>query len=54
MMNTAVAGLIGGVLSVGLVFLRSAMNNKFVSDKDITKHLGLTVIGVIPEVAIKE
>ncbi len=54
MVNTALAGLIGGVLSVGVVFLRSAMNNKFVSDKDITKHLGLTVLGVIPEVTIKE
>lgn len=52
--NTAIAGLLGGVISVGFVFLRSAMNNKFVSDKDITKHLGLTVLGVIPEVAIKE
>ncbi|MDK2813896.1 MAG: protein tyrosine kinase modulator [Clostridiales bacterium] len=53
-MNTLLAGLVGGVISVGIIFLRSAMNNKFMNDKDITKHLGLTVLGVIPEIAIKE
>lgn len=53
-MNTLLAGLVGGVISVGIIFLRSAMNNKFINDKDITKHLGLTVLGVIPEIVIKE
>ena len=53
-MNTVLAGLVGGAISVGIIFLRSAMNNKFINDKDITKHLGLTVLGVIPEIAIKE
>lgn len=53
-MNTLLAGLVGGVISVGIIFLRSAMNNKFMNDKDITKHLGLTVLGVIPEIVIKE
>ena len=54
MKNTLLAGLAGGVLAVGIVFLRSLLNNTFMTDDDITKHLGLTVLGVIPDIEIKE
>lgn len=53
-MNTAIAGLIGAALSVGAAFLRDMMNNKVVSDSDITRKLGLTVLGVIPRIDLKE
>lgn len=53
MMNTAIAGMLGLVLGLGVVFLRSILNNKFMTDTDINKKLGLTVLGVIPQVNMK-
>ena len=53
MMNTAIAGMLGLVLGLGVVFLRSMLNNKFMTDTDINKKLGLTVLGVIPQVNMK-
>lgn len=49
-MNTAIAGLLGLVLSVGIIFLKEMLNNTFKNDDDIQKHLGFTVLGVIPHV----
>ena len=54
MMNTVVAILIGIVLAVAYAFLKEMLNNTFVTDNDITKHLGLTVLGVIPRITIEE
>ena len=48
--NVAIAGLLGFVLCVGIVLLKEMLNNTFKTDEDITKHLGLVVLGVIPEV----
>ena len=53
MMNTAIAGMLGLVFGLGVVFLRSMLNNKFMTDTDINKKLGLTVLGVIPQVNMK-
>lgn len=53
LMNTAIAGMLGLVLDLGVVFLRSMLNNKFMTDTDINKKLGLTVLGVIPQVNMK-
>lgn len=53
MMNTAIAGLLGLVLSVGVVFLKEMLNNTFKTDDDIQKHLGFTVLGVIPHVEVE-
>ena len=52
-MNTAIAGILGLVLARGFVLLRNVMNNKFMTDDDISKKLGLTVLGVIPQIDIK-
>lgn len=46
--NTAIAGVLGLVLCVGILFLRVLLDNKINTEDDVTKHLGLTVIGVIP------
>lgn len=51
--NTVIAGMLGLVLSLAFVFLRSMLNNKFMTDTDINKRLGLTVLGVIPQVSMK-
>ena len=52
-MNTVIAGILGLVLALGFVLLRNVMNNKFMTDDDISKKLGLTVLGVIPQIDIK-
>lgn len=54
MANTAISGILGLVAALGVVFLRSVLNNRFMTDDDINKRLGLTVLGVIPQVDIKE
>ena len=54
LMNTVIAVILGGVLAVGYAFLKEMLNNTFVTDSDITKHLGLTVLGVIPRINIEE
>ena len=51
--NTVIAGMLGLVLSLAFVFLRSMLNNKFMTDTDINRKLGLTVLGVIPQVNMK-
>lgn len=48
-MNTLVAGMLGGVLAMGVIVLRSMLNNKIMTDEDITQKLGLPVLGVIPD-----
>ena len=53
MKNTVIAGMLGLVLALAVVFLRSMLNNKFMTDTDINNKLGLTVLGVIPQVSIK-
>ncbi len=52
--NTALAAMVGLVLAVGVVFLRYMLNNKFRTDSDINNRLGLTVLGVIPQIDTKE
>ena len=51
--NTAIAGLVGLAVSVGVIFLKEMLNNTFKTDDDIQKHLGFTVLGVIPYVEME-
>ena len=46
--NTAIAGMLGLVACLGVLFLRVLLDNKINTEDDVTKHLGLPVIGVIP------
>lgn len=52
--NTAVAGLLGLVASAGFIVLKKMLNNTFKTDDDIQKHLGFTVLGVIPQVEVED
>ena len=47
--NTALAGMVGLVLCLGVIFLQVLLDNKIKSEEDIAKYLDLTVVGVIPE-----
>lgn len=47
--NTAMAGMLGLLLSVGVVVLRELLDNRIKSEEDVRKYLELPVIGVIPD-----
>lgn len=51
--NIVICALIGLFLSMGIIVLRELLNNTFKTEDDVTKKLGLTVIGVIPKVEDK-
>lgn len=46
--NTMLAALIGLIVSVGFVVIRSLLDNKIKTEEDVAKYLGIPVIGVIP------
>jgi len=48
MMNMAIAGVLGMMISLFVVFLLEYMDNTIKSPEDIQKHLGLSVIGTVP------
>ena len=50
MKYTALLAMIGLALSAGLVVLKELLSNYIEDDADVTKYLGLPVLGVIPEV----
>ena len=52
--NVAIAGIIGFLLCFVVFFIRHMLNNRFMTESDITNKLGLTVLGVIPSVEIPE
>lgn len=49
MKNTAVAAVLGLVVSIGIVVLRELLDNKIKSEDDVRKYLDLPVVGVIPD-----
>lgn len=47
--NTAMAGLLGLVASIGIIVLRELLDNKIKTEEDVRKYLDLPVVGVIPD-----
>ena len=47
-LNIAIAGVLGMMVSIFVVFLLEYLDNTIKTPEDIEKHLGLSVIGVIP------
>ena len=47
-MNIAIAAVLGVMIGLFIVFILEYMDNKIKTPQDIEKHLGLPVIGVIP------
>ena len=47
-MNVAIAAVLGMMIGLFIVFLLEYLDNKIKTPQDIEKHLGLSVIGVIP------
>ena len=52
--NTIIGALIGFVLTLAVVFIREFTNNTFKTEEDITKSLGIPLLGLIPAVDTKE
>jgi capsular polysaccharide biosynthesis protein len=50
MMNMAIAGVLGLMVAVGLVFLLEYMDNTIKTPDDVMTHLGLPVLGGIPHI----
>lgn len=49
----ALSGILGIMLSSGLLLLREMRNNGFLAARDLERHTGLTVMGQIPTLPIK-
>ena len=48
LMNVAIASVLGVMIGLFVVFLKEYLDNKIKTPQDIEKHLGLSVLGVIP------
>lgn len=48
MMNVAIAGVLGAMLGVFLIFVLHMLDNTFKREEDVEKQLGLGVLGIVP------
>lgn len=48
LMNTVIAGILGEMLILLIVFLKEYLDNTLKTEKDIERYLGISVIGSIP------
>ena len=48
MLNVVISFLIGGILSLGVVFLKELFNNKFQSAAEMEKYLNINIIATVP------
>jgi capsular polysaccharide biosynthesis protein len=48
LLNTAIAGVLGVMLGIGVVFLVEYLDNTIKTPEDIERYIGLPVIGIIP------
>lgn len=49
MLNIAIAGVLGIMISMFIIFLLEYMDNTIKTPSDVERHLGLPVIGMIPK-----
>ena len=52
--NAIIGALIGFVLTLAVVFIQELMNNTLKTEDDISRVLGIPLLGIIPEVDEKE
>ena len=48
LLNIVISVLLGGIVSLGIVFVRELFNNKFQSSEEMEKYLNLKVIAGVP------
>lgn len=54
MMNIAIAGVLGLMISVGLVFVLEFLDRTYKTPTDVERHLGLPLIGAIPDMMLEQ
>ena len=54
MMNIAIAGVLGLMISVGLVFVLEFLDRTYKTPTDVERHLGLPLIGAIPDMLLEQ
>ena len=54
MMNIAIAGVLGMMVSVGLVLVLEFLDRTYKTPTDIERHLGLPIIGAIPDLELSK
>lgn len=54
LLNISIAGMLGLMLAVGIVFLLEYLDNTIKSSKDVEKYLELPIIGAIPQICEQE
>ncbi len=47
-LNIVISVLLGGIVSLGYVFVKELFNNKYQSSAEMEKHLGIKVIAAVP------
>lgn len=47
-LNIAISFILGGILALGVVFIKEALNNKFKSADEIEKYLNIKVLASVP------
>ncbi|MBI9008851.1 MAG: hypothetical protein JEZ05_02360 [Tenericutes bacterium] len=48
MLNIVISVLLGGIVSLAIVFVKELFNNKYQSASEMEKHLGVKVIAAVP------
>ena len=48
-MNIAIAGVLGAMIALFIIFVIEAFDNTIKVPEDVTRHLSLPVIGMIPD-----
>lgn len=54
LMNVAIAIVLGGMAAVGIAFLLEYLDTSIKSPEDVTRHIGLPVLGIIPVIEMGE
>ena len=54
MMNIAIAGVLGMMVSIGLVFVLEFLDRTYKTPTDVERHLGLPLIGAIPGMMLEQ
>ncbi|MGE4571999.1 MAG: YveK family protein [Candidatus Izemoplasmatales bacterium] len=47
-LNIAISVILGGIIALGVVFIKEAFNNKFKSPEELEKHLKIKVLATVP------
>ena len=47
-LNVIISGLLGGILALGVVFVKEFFNNKYKTVEELEKHLNIKVLAAVP------